>query len=60
MSDESNRFGVRARQCRELAAVARDEDSRQTLTQMAAELSAEADHIEAGEDPKMPLPPKGF
>lgn len=54
MSDESNRFSVRARQCRELVAVARDEDSRQTLTQMAAELDAEADHIEAGEDPNMP------
>ena len=59
MSDESDRFRMRARQCRELAAVARDDHSRQTLTQMATELDAEADQIDADEAPKMPLPPKG-
>ena len=59
MSDESNRFRMRARQCRELAAVARDHYSRQTLSQMAEELEAEAAAIEAQEDPEMPLPPAG-
>lgn len=51
---------MRAKQCRELAAVARDDASRQTLTQMAAELDAEVDAIEAGEGPEMPLPPVGL
>jgi hypothetical protein len=51
---------MRAKQCRELAAVARNDFSRETLTQMAAELDAEADEIEAGEDPQIPLPPTGF
>lgn len=60
MSDESNRFRMRARRSRELAAVARDDYSRQTLTQMAAELDAEADAIESGEGPEMPLPPVGL
>lgn len=48
---------MRAKQCRELAAVARDDYSRQTLTQLAGELDAEADKIEADEDPEMPLGP---
>ena len=48
---------MRAKQCRELAAVARDDESRETLSLMAVELDAEADEIEAGEDRKMPLPP---
>lgn len=59
MSAESERFRVRAKQCRELAAVARDDHSRETLTQMAIELDTEADEIEADEDPEMPLPPVG-
>lgn len=57
MSGESDRFRERAKQCRELAAVARDDYSRQTLAQMAAELDAEADQIEAKEGPQVPLPP---
>ena len=46
MSEEAIRFRMRARQCRELAQVARDEFSRVTLSQMAAELDEEADQIE--------------
>lgn len=57
VSEESQRFRMRAKQCRELAAVARDDYSRQTLTQLAGELDAEADKIEADEDPEMPLGP---
>lgn len=49
MSDESNRFRARARQCRELAEVAKDDHSRQTLSQMAVDLSEEADRIDAEE-----------
>ena len=45
MSEEAIRFRMRARQCRELAQ-ARDEFSRVTLSQMAAELDEEADQIE--------------
>jgi hypothetical protein len=56
---ESERFRLRAKQCRDLAAVARDDYSRQTLTQMASELDTVADQIEADEDPEMPLPPMG-
>lgn len=59
VSAESERFRMRAKQCRELAAVARDDYSRQTLTQMAIELDAEADAIEAEENPEMRLPPLG-
>lgn len=59
MSAESERFRLRANQCRELAAVARDDHARDTLRQMAVELDAEADAIEAEDDPKMPLPPMG-
>lgn len=60
MTAESERFRMRAKECRELAAVARDEYSRQTLTQIALELDAEADAIEAEEGPEMPLPPVGL
>ena len=52
MSEESNRFRMRARQCRELSKVARDKHSRETLTQMAAELDQEANEIEAVESRK--------
>lgn len=45
--EDAERFRFRAKQCRELAAVARDPYSRQTLTQMADELEAEADLIGA-------------
>jgi hypothetical protein len=46
MSEESERFRLRAKQCRELAALARDVYSRETLSQMAIELDEEADLIE--------------
>jgi hypothetical protein len=49
MSEESDRFRLRAKQCRELAALARDDYSRNTLRQMAVELDEEADRIEAEE-----------
>ena len=42
---------MRARQCRELANLAREEFSRGTLSQMAVELDEEADRIEAEERP---------
>jgi hypothetical protein len=51
MSAESEHFRLRARQCRELAAVARDDYWRETLTQMATNLEAEAEAIEADECP---------
>ena len=47
MSAESDRFRERAIFCRELAVDARDEQSRQTLSDMAADLDAEADLIDA-------------
>lgn len=46
MSEDSDRFRMRARQCRELAKIARDDLSRQTLEQMAHELDEEAAGIE--------------
>jgi hypothetical protein len=52
MSANSDQFRKRARQCRELARDARDEQSRQTLSSMAADLEAEADMLDAEEAPK--------
>jgi hypothetical protein len=49
MSEDSERFRLRAKQCRELAAIARDDYSRDTLAQMAVELDQEADRIDAEE-----------
>ena len=49
MSEDSERFRLRAKQCRELAAMARDPYSRDTLSQMALELETEADEIEKAE-----------
>jgi hypothetical protein len=49
MGDESERFRLRAKQCRELAAIAKDEYSRRTLTQMASELEDEASLMDAEE-----------
>jgi len=45
--DDATRFRARARQCRDLAKDARDEESRQTLSEMAEELDAEAARIAA-------------
>ena len=49
MGEESDRFRSRAKQCRELAKDARDDQSRQTLSEMAEELDAEADNIDEEE-----------
>lgn len=58
MSEESARFRDRARQCRALAEVARDSFSRKTLTEMADDLEAEAEKIEAAEAAgKLQMPP---
>ena len=46
MSEDSDRFRMRARKCRELAEEAQDDYSRRTLTQMAIELDEEADQID--------------
>ena len=57
MSEESDRFRMRAQQCRELSKLARDDHSRQTLAQMADELDQEASRIEAEQNPSNLLPP---
>lgn len=49
MSEDSDRFRSRAKQCRQLAKDARDEDSRRTLSDSAEDLEAEADQIDADE-----------
>jgi hypothetical protein len=52
MSDDSDRFRERATLCRHLAQAARDDVSRQTLIDMAADLEAEADVLDAEEPTK--------
>ena len=47
MSHEADRFRSRAKQCRQLAQDARDEESRKTLDAMAEDLDGEADQIDA-------------
>jgi len=47
MSEEPARFRNSARNCRELAAQARDEEARRDLLEVAFELEREADQIEA-------------
>jgi hypothetical protein len=49
MGEAADRFRSRAKQCRELAAVARDDYSRRRLSQIADELEEEADLIDAEE-----------
>jgi hypothetical protein len=49
MKEESDRFRIRARQCRELAQMARDDYARRTLNQMARELDEEAELIDREE-----------
>lgn len=46
VSEESDRFRSRAKQCRSLAKNARDSESRQTLSDMADDLDAEAVKID--------------
>lgn len=58
MGDEASHFRRRAAQCRELAMCARDELSRRELCDIADELDAEADKIDAERNgPSIPLPP---
>jgi hypothetical protein len=47
MSQEAARFRNSARNCRELAAQARDADARRDLLEVAFELEREADQIES-------------
>jgi len=47
MSEDADRFRRRAAQCRRLAENARDEADRKQLREMADELAAEADKIDA-------------
>ena len=49
MGEEAERFRRSAENCRDLASVARDEVSRRELNDIAHELLAEADRIEAEE-----------
>lgn len=60
MGENASGFRERARQCRDLAANARDEESRRTLNRMADELEEEAGKLDAGESatPKIVLEPK--
>lgn len=58
MGEEALHFRVRAAHCRELAKSARDELSRRELYDIADELDAEADRIDAeANGPPMPQPP---
>lgn len=52
MGEEVDRFRERAAKCRGLAKIARDEESRRTLTDMADDLDLEADKIDAEEKSK--------
>jgi len=49
MGDDAAHFRNRAETCRRLAREARDEPSRRELNEIAGELEAEADMIEAEE-----------
>jgi hypothetical protein len=49
VSEAAERFRARAKQCRQLARDARDQEARETLGQMADELDAEAGLIDSAE-----------
>ena len=49
MGEDASRFRGRANQCRELSSVAFDRDARRTLNEMADDLEAEADRLDADE-----------
>ncbi len=49
MGEAAERFRARAKQCRELARAARDDQARQTLMRMAEELEAESALIDSEE-----------
>ena len=57
MSDESERFRMRAQECRELAARANTNYWRDALLEMARDLEEEAIHIEQAELNPPRLPP---
>jgi hypothetical protein len=52
MSEAAEQFRSRASECRKLARAARDDRARQTLSQMADELDAEAVLIDSEEERK--------
>lgn len=56
MSNEADRFRVRARECRELATLTSDEYYRDMLNSLADDLDAEADIID-DQGPTVPMPP---
>ena len=60
MGEDASRFRERARQCRQLAKDARDDEARKTLNEMGDELDEEADRIDAEEapGPKITIDPK--
>ena len=49
MGEDASRFRGRANQCRELSSAAFDMDARRTLNEMADDLEAEADRLDAEE-----------
>lgn len=51
MGEEADHFRSRAEQCRELAKTARAKEDRETLSQMAEDLDAEAARIDAEDAP---------
>lgn len=58
LSDEAERFRIRARECRDLAARAHTTDWRDTLNEIARDLEQEADHLEQIEQNQRQLPPE--
>ena len=50
MSEDSDRFRARARECREQAPKARVDEIRSMLLRLAGELEEEADQMDAGKD----------
>ena len=49
MSDDAARFRKRARQCRDLARHAKEEEWRKSLEALAQDLEDEADRLETGD-----------
>ena len=52
MTEDAERFRLRAKDCRRLANDARDDEARRTLSKMAIELDEEADKIDEEEAAK--------
>jgi hypothetical protein len=57
MSEESERFRLRAKECRDIAARTPDGPWRHQLTNLAKDLDAEADQIESEESILNEMPP---